>query len=364
MIFWTSFIVLLSYAILILLLYIGASKTKRKKSSLEKNCISVIIPFRNEGDRLDSLLGSIMKANEISGFIEFIFVDDHSQDFSKNLITGTLEGKVDFNVLENVDRGKKSALTLGMSNAKYENILTLDADVYFDKNYLSTLINLDLSADCTILPVRLIAAKNNVLQHLDVLEFKSLQLATFGMAGLGLPILANGANFLFKKEAFLSVDGYAGNLNVSSGDDLFLLNKFNKEPSLKVSSLQDEKVLVSTLSVTTFSAFIDQRIRWSAKTMAMKSTPSYMVSGIIVSVNFLVYVWLLKSVFSVDHVSYLGLLMLKLGLDYALILHRYKTYELGKSLYYIPLLSIAYPIYLCLLIPASFIRKPLWKGRK
>lgn len=364
MIFWTSFIVLLSYATLILALYIGSLKSRRKQHSLEKNGISVVIPFRNEGDRLEPLLASIMKATDVSGFIEFIFIDDHSQDFSKNLIKGTLDGKVDFRVFENIERRKKSALTLGISKANYDNILTLDADVYFEKDYLATLMNLDLSADCTILPVRLISKKNNVLQHLDVLEFKALQLATFGMAGLGLPILANGANFLFKKEAFDLVNGYDGNLNVSSGDDLFLLDKFNDEPSLKVSSLQHEKVMVSTLTVTSFSAFIDQRIRWSAKTMAMKSVPSYIVSGIIVSVNFLVYVWLLKSIFSIDHVTYLGLLMIKLGLDYALVLHRYKSYELGKSLYYIPLLSIAYPIYLCLLIPTSFIRKPLWKGRK
>ena len=95
-----------------------------------------------------------------------------------------------------------AAINLGIASASHEVILTLDADVYFESDYLKSLTTLLLDSDCVILPVRLIAPKNNVVQHLDALEFKSLQLATFGMAGIGLPILANGANFLFKKTGF------------------------------------------------------------------------------------------------------------------------------------------------------------------
>jgi hypothetical protein len=53
----------------------------------------------------------------------------------------------------------------------------------------------------------------------------ALQGATIGSFGLGLGFMCNGANFAYKKSLFESLGGFAGNKNIASGDDVFLLQK-------------------------------------------------------------------------------------------------------------------------------------------
>ena len=96
------------------------------------NSLSIIYPIFNEENRLHDCFFDIKKfykKNKIKR-IQFIFVDDGSSDNSKKIIENFIKNKRNFFLISHKKNlGKGAALRSGVSKAKYEWILTLDADV-------------------------------------------------------------------------------------------------------------------------------------------------------------------------------------------------------------------------------------------
>ena len=101
--------------------------------------ISIVIPFFNEEQRLEYFfkkLKKFIRAKTKTSF-EFIFVDDGSTDTTKkeilNFIKKNKSKKNKFNLIKsNKNYGKGHALKLGVKHAKYNWILTMDADLSVD----------------------------------------------------------------------------------------------------------------------------------------------------------------------------------------------------------------------------------------
>ena len=166
---------------------------KRKgndKISLED--LTVIIPFRDEEKRIKRILNSYK--NSLKTPSEIIFVNDHSSDNSMDIITQNL-GKLPFQIIQlNKDEsGKKTAIQKGVLHSKRTFILTQDADIEFSPDYFSNLekINQD---NLIILPVIFQTKK---IINTDVVLANALN---YSATGFSRPILASGANLLFKKE--------------------------------------------------------------------------------------------------------------------------------------------------------------------
>ena len=68
----------------------------------------------------------------------------------------------------------------------------------------------------------------SVFGQLQELEFMSLIAASAGAASVGLPIMCNGANLAYRKNAFEEINGYGADQKFASGDDMFLLMKIRK----------------------------------------------------------------------------------------------------------------------------------------
>ena len=91
---FTFYIVQLSMA---LILRHGAKKTVKYLPLLKPELTSIIIPFKNEADRLKPLIYSINKAaikhkkEALLSQLEFVFVDDHSTDDSVDMILNELD---------------------------------------------------------------------------------------------------------------------------------------------------------------------------------------------------------------------------------------------------------------------------------
>ena len=82
------------------------------------------------------------------------------------------------------------------------------------------------NSDLYILPL-VITAPNFISR---ILEFDTLILNAFnvGLAVFHRPIVSSGANLLFNKEVFDSVDQFESHKDIASGDDIFLLKDFVK----------------------------------------------------------------------------------------------------------------------------------------
>ena len=121
-----------------MLLLIGWLRQQRKErngmnGNISLDNITVIIPFRNEAERLAGLINSILSSSQYVK--QFIFINDHSSDNSSEIIQASLGGLpyliVDLPVHL---AGKKQAIKFGINQATTSFILTLDADVSFHKH--------------------------------------------------------------------------------------------------------------------------------------------------------------------------------------------------------------------------------------
>jgi dolichyl-phosphate beta-glucosyltransferase len=98
--------------------------------------ISIVFPIYNEQVRLNKLFNSLENFNKTKNkfFFEIIFVNDGSTDDSKEKITKFIKnlskGKNTFKLVNSEKNfGKGYALKLGIKNAKYNWILTIDSDL-------------------------------------------------------------------------------------------------------------------------------------------------------------------------------------------------------------------------------------------
>ena len=102
--------------------------------------LSLIIPIRNEENRVFKLLKSIDNQTDLSLISKIIFVDDHSTDESNDFI------KMDFKKTFNCELKKlqsyfikKRAIDLAIHSSNTDYLMILDADVSFNpcffKNY-------------------------------------------------------------------------------------------------------------------------------------------------------------------------------------------------------------------------------------
>ena len=78
--------------------------------------------------------------------------------------------------------------------------------------------------------------------------------------------MCNGANLAYTKTLFKAINGFEGNTNIASGDDVFLLEKAIKRNKNTVHYLKNTDATVFTKPVKNYSALISQRKRWASKT--------------------------------------------------------------------------------------------------
>ncbi|MFZ3591654.1 glycosyltransferase [Bacillus sp. DJP31] len=114
-----------------------------KYVSLE--CLSIIIPARNEEGTIESLLTSI-RAQSVQP-LEVIVVNDHSNDRTKEIALGYGVMVIDNPTLPTDWLGKSWACWNGAKAAKGEYLLFLDADTWFEKDGISKAMETYLSEE-------------------------------------------------------------------------------------------------------------------------------------------------------------------------------------------------------------------------
>lgn len=367
-----SIIITLLYLILIGSFIFGFDKVPIfKLNNIEaRTTFSVIIPFRNEAENLPNLLVSIDALEYPKHLYEIIFVDDESDDDSVKIIKSFFSSvRNDIKVISNKrtsNSPKKDAITTAIKQAKNEWIITTDADCILPKYWLNSFDELiqTTTSKCIVAPV-IYTDKENFLNRFQQLDMLSLQGATIGGFGIKTPFLCNGANFAYKKELFKTLNGFEGNKNIASGDDVFLLEKTVKKHPKEVNYLKCEHAVVSTNTQPTWSALKAQRIRWAAKTNAYNNGFGKLTGLIVLLMNALIISLLtltLVNKFSLK--SFIYVLVIKFSIDFLLIFKSalffnqkqvLKTYVFGFFLY---------PFFSVFIAFASMITDYKWKGRQ
>ena len=272
-----SFALALFYCGLIIYYLIGWKQLPTEAFAVSENFItkvSIIIPARNEEQNIGVVLQNIAAQNFPKKNIEIIVVDDHSTDNTFQIAKkfAAQQSEIHFQILILKDAGtletafKKKAIEWAIQQSKNELIITTDADCTMPQTWLSTMVTFyeQTNAKMIAAPVKYNFA-DSFLQQFQALDFIGL----IGITGASIQHkfynMCNGANLCYEKKAFFEVNGFAGNDNISSGDDMFLMHKMAQHFPGKISFLKNDKATVITHPKETISGFIQQRLRWTSK---------------------------------------------------------------------------------------------------
>lgn len=359
------------YLILMVLLIVGIKQLKSIpiKEYTVTNAFSVIIPFRNEAIRLPELLQSIKNLDYPTQQFEFIMVNDGSTDDSELLINMFIENNpsLKINVIQNTfttQSPKKEAIENGINKALFEWIITTDADCMLPEKWLKSFDNCIQSTNCEMIVAPVIfTTDNSILQDFQQLDFLSLMGATQGGFGIGFPFLCNGANLCYNKTVFKKVNGFEGNKNIASGDDVFLMEKFLKRNRLRVIYLKSLDALVQTSAQKTVKGLVNQRIRWASKTRAVNNSTANIIGIIVLSMN----LWLPLSLLFLNSKIWFTIplfWLLKVGTDFILLRKVAQFYQVDFSKIKFLKFSFLYPFYFLFIGFLSLGKGFEWKGRQ
>jgi biofilm PGA synthesis N-glycosyltransferase PgaC len=325
----------------------------------------VLITHYNDSEKIPALLQSLSRQN-YTGYFKVYVVDDHSAAAHLQALKIGLKGSsLETHLMQNeLIPGKKNALEYAISRLKENFIVQLDADVVLEADFLSVLIStkVNTKADILLGLVKMKAA-NSFISRFAAFEFLSLQMSGMALAALERPIMANGAAMAYHAATWLRFKEVGREWD--SGDDSFLVQAARRAKDVKIVAVLE--ATVSTNAPLTFKSFINQRVRWGAKSVAY---PSFFAKSVALSVAFLNIslvggiLWAL--VFSWSNVWLVFLFFfLKAVVDYPLLRNFARMSNQTNLLKGYAVAAVFYPFYislsLCLMVIPS---QKKWKGRE
>ncbi len=355
------------YVVFYLSLAIGWSHVKTSSQRSAQANFSIIIPVRNEENVIEKLLTSLEYQEYDKQKYEVIIVDDFSEDDTVTVVTRLrAQFSMNLRLLSLRDAGhtgKKTALTKGIEAAKYDFVLTTDADCQMGPFWLASFSENAVTSKFIAGPV---ALKGSGL-------FAEMQQAEFaGLIGFGAvtmmnnnPSMCSGANLGFAKEAFTRVGGYTDNLEIPSGDDEFLLYSIARKYPDDVLFLKNKSAIVVTEAHSKLAGFINQRTRWTSKWKYHRNH-KHRITAVL---------------FFIDNCIFLGAFLLCLtsrlpvGVFLPLTLLRWLAVFFyiipikgflghGRNLVGTLLMQIIYPFHILFMGLNSIFGRYTWKGRK
>jgi cellulose synthase/poly-beta-1,6-N-acetylglucosamine synthase-like glycosyltransferase len=360
-----SFCFIITYCVVFGTLTFGfiLKKKRNKKPYFKPVLISVIIPFRNEEKNINNLIKSFIDLNYNLNIVEFIFIDDHSTDRGYELLSSELKKtKLIYKIIKQSEArsGKKQAIETGINRAKNELIITTDADSVPSRNWLLEFAVSFQSGETFIIGPVINSSSSKFLNQLQSIEALMLSGVTIGSASLNKAIICSGANLGFSKRLFEEIKPYEDNLHLSSGDDLFFLDKVLAAKK-QISCLKSREALVFTKSHDSYQHTIYQAIRWASKNKALKSKKNLYLSILVFGTNVLLLINLITlgfgDKFSLFYVS------LKFSIDLIFLIVIAKKYKQKKLILFAPFIYMLYPIHLLIIFVLSFFLSVKWKGR-
>lgn len=331
---------------------------------------SLIIPFRNESEHLKNLIRSISELNYPESHFEVLLINDDSEDNSVSVIEKLKHQykSLDLNIIDNErlsNAPKKDAITTGIKHAKYDWIATTDADCTLPKYWLDIFDNYiqRYNSKFMIGPV-VFTNGNSFIDRFQILDLLSLQGTTIGSFGIDKPFMCNGANLVYSKLFFNEVNGFEGNTDIASGDDVFLLQKAIKH-KYKAHYIKSNHVTVGTSTEPNFKSLVSQRVRWASKTSNYNSLFGKLTGLIVVGMNALLLcipLFYLADFISLKSLIYI--VFIKIMIDFLLIYKSARFLEQEQFLVSFLSSSILYPFFCTYVAIISVFSDYKWKGRQ
>lgn len=337
--------------------------TFNKKNELK---VSVLIAARNEENNIERLLKSLYNQTFAKDLFEVIIIDDHSKDNTLLIVENFIKenNDIDLKIFNAEKEGKKLAISQALHLAHNELVVVTDADCVLKTTWIESIVNFYKEKKCKmILAPVLLSPAETFFEKIQVLEHLSLIGSTAGSANIGFPVMCNGANMAYEREAALEVEKFRKDFNIPSGDDMFLMEQFIKNYGHQsVKFLLSKSAIVETKTCKTVSEFFRQRRRWVSKTKAYTSWKILATAFIVLFFN-LSIVSLFVSAFFIPALwsLYFLLTLLKFFIDLPLLKNITSFMNQSGLLKWTLLLEFIYPFYVVFTAISGMLINVKWK---
>jgi cellulose synthase/poly-beta-1,6-N-acetylglucosamine synthase-like glycosyltransferase len=281
--------------------------------------ISVIVPARNEENKIENCINILLKSNYPTDLFEVICVNDRSED-NTGLILDNLAKKYPnlkvLHILNDIDKGnlkgKPGALHHGILKSSGDIIMMTDADCDVNPNWLKTVSEKFNDPSIALVPSYTLIKGNRIFDKLQAVEW--LYMHTMAAAGVGLnnPLGCYGNNLSIRKKVYDELGGYP-NIKFSVTEDLALLKSVFKS-GYKVNYVCDYNASVSTLPCLTLSEYISQHKRWSVGGLDLGYNAVFFVAT-----SLIIWIGLVVAIISAKPIWILIILFTRIFGDYIVI---------------------------------------------
>jgi cellulose synthase/poly-beta-1,6-N-acetylglucosamine synthase-like glycosyltransferase len=335
--------------------------------------VTVVVVARNEEDTISACLHGLLAQDYPKTLIDLLVIDDHSTDHTfqklvdlKNPAIRLLRLK-DYPEFIHAPAYKKSAITLAVHQSNTDFIIVTDADCVHDPSWASSVMKNFLSRQAIFQtsPV-LITESHSLLEKMQEAELLSYALITGAGIESNLHMMANGANMAFTKSAFMAVNGYEGNYQFASGDDMFLIEKMHFAFPDQIHFAKSLPATVFTKAKSNWDILLNQRVRWASKNMGLKSKTISNIWVFVGLYHFLIFFMLILALFQWRPLWPLLLLVLvKWTADYLLLRQATLFFKRKNILRYFLPLQFLFFIYIFRLTWALLAkRKTDWQANR
>jgi glycosyltransferase involved in cell wall biosynthesis len=183
---------------------IRAPRAPKAPINRERYKLSVVIPCYNESATIARTLTTIVRADV--PHMEVIVVDDGSTDGTADLLRGDLSPVIDRLIVHSKNRGKGAALRSGFEQVSGDIILIQDADLEYDPDDYSRLIQPILEQDADVVYGSRFARSDGqpVLSFWHVLANRLLTLISNCFTNLNLTDMETGYK-VFRREVIQAI---------------------------------------------------------------------------------------------------------------------------------------------------------------
>ena len=201
--------------------------------------VSVIVPLRNEANNVIGLIENLRSQNSLAN-VEFILLDDNSDDSTFNLVSAAIEKRSNFRLIQGEPLppgwiGKVWALHQLLAQTHGEIIVSIDADVRLTPDAISRSITLMKSTQLDFLSpyphqIAQTLGERLIQPLLQWSWMSTLLLRLSERTAFSSMAVANGQFFIVKKQALDAAGGYEAVKNAVL-DDVFLARRLIKTGS-------------------------------------------------------------------------------------------------------------------------------------
>ncbi len=229
--------------------------------------VSVIVPFRDEENNLQTLLDGLT-AQDYSGQFEVVLVNDRSADGFAKIVSPFLARHKNFRMIDSGHSpsvkltGKQQALDAGTAAAFGEWFVFTDADARPSSNWISLLMNsTDEKTGCVCGRTELLHNQMVPFERYQAWQLDFLFAVAFAFDKAKMRGACMGNNMAVSRAAWEKVGGMRG-LGYSIVEDCDLLARIS-ESGFSCRQTQPFTVSVQTLPCPDFGSFARQALRWT-----------------------------------------------------------------------------------------------------